>query len=69
MARGSACVDGGGSGSSVGKMERLSFLRRHWFLVGLVAVIALAKLAPGLGRTGGAPFLICFAQLSLSPSA
>src|SRR5215510_12525634 len=31
----------------------LRFLRRQWFLVGLVVVLAAAAIAPGIGRGGG----------------
>jgi sodium/bile acid cotransporter 7 len=31
----------------------LRFLRKHWFLVGLVAVLGAAIAAPGVGRPGG----------------
>ena len=31
----------------------LSSVKKHWFLVGVVVVIALAKLAPWIGAKGG----------------
>eukprot|EP00730_Choanoeca_flexa_P006482 TRINITY_DN12161_c1_g2_i3.p1 TRINITY_DN12161_c1_g2~~TRINITY_DN12161_c1_g2_i3.p1 ORF type:complete len:380 (+),score=47.51 TRINITY_DN12161_c1_g2_i3:65-1204(+) len=34
-------------------MELLSFVRKHWFLIGLVAVIVLAHLNPQIGKKGG----------------
>jgi hypothetical protein len=34
-------------------MEIVSFIRKHWFLLGLVGVILLANLAPSIGKKGG----------------
>ena len=38
-------------------MSLFSLIKRNWFLIGVVIVITLAKIAPEIGAKGGEPNL------------